>query len=40
MVIFNPTEDVLNVLEMTGIPSIIPIYSSLESAEAVLLASV
>lgn len=40
MVLFNPTEDVLNILEMTGIPSIIPIYSSLESAEAVLLAHI
>ena len=40
MVILGPTEDVMNILEMTGIPSIIPIYSSMESAEAVLLPSV
>ncbi len=38
MVILNPSADVLNVLEITGIPAIIPIYSQLESAEAVLLA--
>jgi anti-anti-sigma factor len=38
MVILNPTTDVQNVLEITGIPSIIPIYSHLESAETVLLA--
>jgi anti-sigma B factor antagonist len=38
MVILNPSADVLNVLEITGIPAIIPIYSNLESAEAVLLA--
>jgi anti-anti-sigma factor len=38
MVLLKPTADVKNVLEMTGIPSIIPMYDSLESAEAVLLA--
>ena len=38
MVILNPTTDVQKVLEITGIPSIIPIYSHLESAETVLLA--
>ena len=38
MVILNPTPDVKNVLEVTGIPGIIPIYSSLESAETVLTA--
>jgi anti-anti-sigma factor len=39
MVILNPIPDVQSVLEITGIPAIIPIYSSLESAETVLLAS-
>ena len=38
MVILNPTPDVQSVLEMTGIPEIIPIYSHFESAEAVLTA--
>lgn len=37
MAILNPTPDVMNVLEITDIPSIIPVYSQLESAEAVLL---
>ena len=39
MVLINPTMDVANVLEITGISAIIPIYSHFESAEAVLLAS-
>ncbi len=39
MVLLNPTSDVRGVLEVTGIPAIIPIYSQLESAETVLLAS-
>ena len=39
MVLLNPIAEVQNVLEVTGIPAIIPIYSSLESAETVLLAS-
>ncbi len=38
MVLLNPNPNVLNVLDLAGIPSIIPIYSELESAEAVLLA--
>jgi anti-sigma B factor antagonist len=38
MVILNPAAEVRNVLEITGIPAIIPIYSHLESAETVLLA--
>lgn len=38
IVIINPIPDVQSVLEITGIPAIIPIYSSLESAETVLLA--
>lgn len=38
MVLLNPTSDVRNVLDLTGIPDIIPIYEQFESAEAVLLA--
>lgn len=38
IVIINPIPAVQSVLEITGIPAIIPIYSSLESAETVLLA--
>ncbi|MEP7134479.1 MAG: STAS domain-containing protein [Chloroflexota bacterium] len=38
LVFLNPNPDVHSVLDVTGIPSIIPIYASLESAEAVLLA--
>jgi anti-anti-sigma factor len=37
MVLLNPIPNVMNVLEITDIPSIIPVYSQLESAEAVLL---
>ena len=37
MVLLNPTSDVRDVLELTGIPAIIPIYDGFESAEAVLL---
>jgi hypothetical protein len=33
----SPTEDVYNVLDVTRIPSVIPVFSNLESAEAVLL---
>ena len=39
MVLLNPISEVQNVLEITGIPAMIPIYSHLESAETVLLAS-
>lgn len=39
MVLLNPIPDVHNVLEITGIPAIMPIYSSFESAETVLLAA-
>lgn len=39
MVLLSPTADVRHVLEVTGIPAIIPIYDGLESAETVLLAS-
>ena len=38
MVLLKPLPDVQNVLEMTGIPAVIPVYSSQESAETVLLA--
>jgi len=39
MVLLSPIDEVQSVLEITGIPAIIPSYSQLESAEAVLLAS-
>ncbi len=39
MVILNPTPEVMGVLEITDIPAIIPVYSQIESAEAVLLGS-
>ena len=38
MVIIKPIPEVQNVLEVTGIAAIIPIYSHLESAETVLTA--
>jgi anti-anti-sigma factor len=38
MVLFRPAPDVRSVLEITGIPAIIPIYDGIESAETVLLA--
>jgi len=38
MVLLKPTPDVRGILEITGIPAIIPIYDSPESAETVLLA--
>ena len=38
MVLLRPTPEVRNILEITGISMIIPIYDGLESAEAVLLA--
>ena len=37
MALLSPTTDVFNVLAMTDIPAIIPVYSNFESAEAVLL---
>jgi anti-sigma B factor antagonist len=39
MVLLNPIPEVFHILELTGIPAIIPIYSQLESAKAVLMAS-
>ena len=38
IVILRPIPEVLSVLEIAGIPAIIPIYSHLESAETVLMA--
>ncbi len=37
MALLSPTSEVMNVLEITDIPAIIPVYASFESAEAVLL---
>jgi anti-sigma B factor antagonist len=39
MVLLNPTPDVQHVLDVTGIPDIIPVYENFESAETILLAS-
>jgi len=39
MVILDPIPEVQEVLEITGIPAIIPIYSHLESAETILTSS-
>jgi anti-sigma B factor antagonist len=39
MALLSPNPEVQQVLEITGIPAIIPVYSSLESAEAILMAS-
>ena len=39
MALLNPNENVLHILEISGIPAIIPVYSSMESVEAVLLGS-
>ena len=38
MALVKPIPEVQHVLEITGIPAIIPVYSQLESAETVLLA--
>lgn len=38
MALLNPTPDIKDVLEITGIPAIIPIYDSFESAETALMA--
>jgi anti-anti-sigma factor len=38
MALLHPTPDVKGVLDITGIPGIIPIYDDLESAEIDLLA--
>jgi hypothetical protein len=39
MVLLRSMLEVRSVLEVTGIPAIIPIYDGLKSAESVLLAS-
>ncbi len=39
MALINPNPDVNRVLDMMGIPEIIPVYSQFESAETVLLAN-
>ena len=39
MVLLAPSPDVHHVLDVTGIPAIIPVYSNLESAETALLPS-
>jgi anti-anti-sigma factor len=39
MVLLNPTPDVYHVLDVTGIPTVIPVYSQLETAVTDLLAS-
>lgn len=39
MVLLNPNPDVYHVLDVTGIPAVIPVHSHLESAESVLLTS-
>jgi len=39
MVMANPIPDVYSVLDVTGIPAIIPIHPDLESAQSALLAS-
>ena len=37
MVLLNPNSEVRNILEVTGIPAIIPVYEGWESAETVLM---
>ena len=37
MVLLNPIPEVRQVLEVTGIPSIIPMYDGFEAAETILL---
>jgi hypothetical protein len=39
MVLLNPKPDVHHVLDVTGIPAIIPIHTQLESAQSTLTAS-
>ena len=39
IVLLHPTPDVQHVLDVTGIPTMIPVYDSFESAETILLAS-
>jgi hypothetical protein len=37
MLLLNPIPNVRNVLEVTGIPTMIPIHDGIESAEAAFL---
>ncbi len=37
MILLKPMPEVHNVLEITGIPSMVPVYSYLESAETILM---
>src|SRR5687768_17367478 len=37
MVLLNPQPEIQHVLDVTGIPAIIPVYSQFESAETVLM---
>ena len=39
MALLRPTQEVRKILEMTGIPDVIPMYDGIESAETVLLAA-
>jgi anti-anti-sigma factor len=39
MVLLNPVPDVQSILDVTGIPPIIPVHAHLETAEAMLVAS-
>jgi anti-sigma B factor antagonist len=39
MVLLNPNPDVQHVLDVTGVPAIIPLYLDLESAETILMSS-
>ncbi|HSL28820.1 MAG TPA: STAS domain-containing protein [Anaerolineales bacterium] len=38
MVLLSPIPEVFHILEITGIPAVIPVYAHLESAETILLA--
>jgi anti-anti-sigma factor len=38
MVLLRPRSDVKEILEITGIPAIIPVFNEIESAEATLMA--
>ena len=37
MALLNPTAEVKNILEITGIPAVIPVYENFESAQTVVL---
>lgn len=38
LALLNPSPEVKEILEITGIPAVIPMYEQIESAQAVLLA--